>query len=92
MVHRQVEHLVKVTIVHCAVPAHGKRVPAHHATRGGGIERIDQRRHVFLRAALLLEERQEARDGHVRDCEELIEYDVVLPLQLALPKRFQLVL
>jgi hypothetical protein len=81
-VHRQVEHLVEVAVVQRAVVANRERVAAHHPAGRGGVERRHQPLHVGVERAALLQELQEARDGHVGDRVERAELDVVEPRHL----------
>jgi hypothetical protein len=61
------KHLVKITIVERAVPAHTDQGPAHDAAHGLRVELLDQQFHVTIVIAVALEVGQEAADRHVRN-------------------------
>ena len=83
------KHLIKIAVVKPSIPAHGEGVATHETIDGGGIERIDQLLHVTFIVAAAQKEVQEATDGHVRDGVEVVEVDVVAPLQLTFPVGFK---
>ena len=77
MVHRQIEHLVEVTVVERAVPTHGDRVATHDAGRGNGVEGVGQSLHILLVVAALQEKLEKSADRHVGDRIEAVELDAM---------------
>ena len=85
----QIEHLVKVAVVQVAFIAHRNGVAAHHPGHGAGIESVEQALHITLIMPGFQQVIEEAADGHIGDGVEIIEFDAVLPAQLALEIGFQ---
>ena len=83
--HRQLEHLVEVAVVERPVPGNRDRVAAHQASDRGRIEGAHEPLHVCLQIAALDEPVQETADRHVRQSEEAVERDAVLPGEPGLP-------
>lgn len=75
--HRQIEHLIEITVIEGAIPTDGKGVTAHDACRGGGIEGVGQSFHILFVVAALHEELEKPADRHVGDRIEMVELDTM---------------
>ena len=73
--HLHFQHLIEIAIEHFTHPAHAKSAATHQSFNRGRVETV--RKHFEIRIPLTVRAQVlgEARDGLVRDREQLVEHD-----------------
>ena len=82
--HFEIQLLIEVAIEEAAVVVDAHQIPAHQMLDRVLVEVADEQLHVRLEFAASPQKVDKALDGHVRDAEEVVEYDPEFPPELLL--------